>query len=124
MLLEHSRLFIVISMSYPLASIFLTQSRLSRILLRLLTSLSETGRRKESAIQSNPDNLPAHLDLACTYLGWEWVLSRYSVQKQSLQLINKVIAEYDTYLASNDSDEVRVDRLLRACSMQETKRCR
>lgn len=35
-----------------------------------------------------------------------------SVQKQSLQLINKAIAEYNTYLASNDSDEVRVDRAI------------
>ena len=35
-----------------------------------------------------------------------------SVQKRSLQLINKAIAEYDTYLASNDSDEVRVDRAI------------
>ena len=47
-----------------------------------------------------------------------------SVQKQSLQLINKAIAEYDTYLASNDSDEVRVDRANCAVLCRRPNGCR
>ncbi len=61
--------------------------------------------------------------MARTYLGWEWrlrILLKTTLFKQSLQLINKAIAEYDTYLASNDSDEESVIGPLRS-STQETK---
>ncbi len=44
-----------------------------------------------------------------------------SVQSSLYSWINKAIAEYITYLASNDSDEVRVDRAPCAV-LWETKR--
>lgn len=114
-------LFIAISMMLPsLANIFSNSQKRNQTQQRSPEAINQVYQKqaeeKESAIQSNPDNLPAHLDLARTYLGWGMALKSSSqddsVQKQSLQLINKAIAEYNTYLASNDSDEVRVDRAI------------
>lgn len=114
-------LFIAISMMLPsLANIFSNSQKRNQTQQRTPEAINQVYQKqaeeKESAIQSNPDNLPAHLDLARTYLGWGMALKSSSqddsVQKQSLQLINKAIAEYNTYLASNDSDEVRVDRAI------------
>ena len=114
-------LFIAISMMLPsLANIFSNSQKRNQTQQRSPEAINQVYQKqaeeKESAIQSNPDNLPAHLDLAHTYLGWGMALKSSSqddsVQKQSLQLINKAIAEYNTYLASNDSDEVRVDRAI------------
>ena len=114
-------LFIAISMMLPsLASIFSNSQKQNQNHQNSPEAINQVYQKqaeeKESAIQSNPDNLPAHLDLARTYLSWGMALKSSSqddsVQKQSLQLINKAIAEYDTYLASNDSDEVRVDRAI------------
>ena len=114
-------LFIAISMMLPsLANIFSNSQKRNQTQQRSPEAINQVYQKqaeeKESAIQSNPDNLPAHLDLARTYLGWGMALKSSSqddsVQKQSLQLINKAIAEYNTYLASNDSDEVRVYRAI------------
>jgi len=114
-------LFIAISMMLPsLASIFSNSQKQHQTQQNSPEAINQVYQKqaeeKESAIQSNPDNLPAHLDLARTYLGWGMALKSSSqddsVQKQSLQLINKAITEYDTYLASNDSDEVRVNRAI------------
>ncbi|MBF0911457.1 MAG: tetratricopeptide repeat protein [Atopobiaceae bacterium] len=115
-------LFIAISMMLPsLANIFSnSRNRGQQKQQASPESINQTYQKqiqdKESQLQQNPDNLPAHLDLAQTYMSWSMALKNASKdqdnQQHATELINKALAEYDTYLASNDSDEVRVSRAI------------